>query len=218
MKHLLNTMAAIAIIALAIPEQSSAKSNYFVGGQIGITTTKLSTEYKSSTGSFSIYPEFGYMTSNNNWIVGLRLSYSYGNTDKSYIEEVYASSSNTSNISNSIGVNPYAMLRCFNAGPVEFWIEGNLKYNYVYTKVAYEEGSPRSIRNNTVGIHFLPVVSWKPFEHFSFFSELNFISLGYSYNRASGDTNYSYSGFNFGVDSHNFLSLSNFTIGFRYWF
>lgn len=192
-------------------------SRLFVGGSLGIASASQG-EYndKANVSSFSFSPEAGYLLNNNKWIVGLRLSWTnvgcsntrttvdLGDFDYSF-DGIYNY--------NAFGFKPYAMFNCFNVGPVAFWLEGSIGFDYAFN------GDKDYLDAQIFNIGILPVLTWKPFEHFSFFTALDFLSFKYSYEEVllQGHDHIS-SRFSIGADSDSFLSFSDISLGFRYWF
>lgn len=222
MKKTLSTIIVLTLICCLVPIHAHAQNKFFVGGQVGIasSTSGYHGSEKNSIGSFSLSPEFGYQLGNDNWILGARLSLSHAFSDAWMSVSTDDGDISIEGITryNMIGVNPFAMYHCLNAGPLEFWIEGGIEYNYSFNR-GDVPGDKNYLDANIFGISILPVVSWQPFEHFSFFTELNCLSLGYTYSdiisHGQGMTS---SAFSFGADSHSLIELSDITVGFRYWF
>ena len=211
----------LVVLSFVISAESHAQSRFFAGGQLGISAVSTESHMiQTELNSFSVAPEFGYQLKNDRWQFGLRLSYSsaYSN-DMDITESVGDVEFSFSGIDsyNRFGFNPFAAYRCFNLGPVEVWLEGDLSYYYASNNNS--AGGVVYLDGNIFGINVTPVLSWRPTDHFSFFSELNVLSLGYSHSDiiALGQDEIA-SSFSFGVDSNSLLDLSEFTIGFRYWF
>jgi len=211
----------LLIIAVAPLFSSFAQNKFYIGGSVGASFSK-NTQHEtrgnqSRYGSVSISPEFGYNLKNDRWIIGTRLWYSYSKSNNgtsvtvnedgtTLFEEVINYS--------TIGINPFTKFRCFNAGPVGFWLKGGFSYYY-----SFNRGYVRYYDQNVFDVGITPEISWKPFEHFSFFTDLNCLSLRYTYACTLSQGNSSTtSSFRFGADSQSLLTLDEITIGLRYWF
>lgn len=222
MKKPILPIIALALIICLVPDHAYAQNKFFFGGQVGISTSTSSYHgaEKNSIESFSLSPEFGYQLGNDSWILGARLSLSHAISDTGMSVSLDDDNISVGGVTryNMIGINPFAMYHCINAGPLELWIEGGIKYIYTFNR-GDTPGEKNYLDANIFDISFLPVVTWQPFEHFSFFTELNCLSLGYSFSdilsHGEGQTS---SSFSFGADSYSLIELSDITIGFRYWF
>lgn len=207
-------VALMMIASSSIYAGSFDKSRFFIGGQLGLSASSQGYDAKSTSSNFTLSPEAGYLLNNNKWIVGLRLSYSNAHN----MSDGSTSSSDDDYTSdyNAVGFRPYAMYHCFSVGPVSFWIEGGLGYDYVFNK---DNPGGKYLDSQSFKLNVLPLLTWKPFDHFSFFTALDFLSLGYTYQDVlSSGHSYSLSSFSLGADSDSFLTFSDISVGFRYWF
>lgn len=222
MKKLLITIVLIAAAAMSGSVGIYAQSRMFVGGQMSISSS--SSYYhggdKHSTTAFSIRPEFGRVMNDDRWILGVACGYSYGHmngiNDTGMDDE--GSSGGPISDNNSIGLHPFAMFRVFKVSSAALWIDGDIGYDYACNKGSAPGGNNHQ-EAFVIGTRFRPVISWQVSDHFSFYSELGFLSLGYTYSDyLSNGVGRSNSSFSVGIDTYSFLDLSDISIGFRYWF
>lgn len=199
-------------------QKVSAQNHFYLGGQAGIQSLRKTSD--ASISSFSISPDFGYQLKDR-WVIGFRLSYSNigGNSaDVSIFSGQNTSFSYTGDQRvNSVGIAPYARFKCFSKEKFGFWLEENISYDYIF--VGHSELLSQTVDLNSIGINILPVITWNPLEHFTFYTSLDFMALGYNYVDASiAYISETVTTFNFSLDLKKILNLSDISIGVYYSF
>ncbi|MBR1630403.1 MAG: outer membrane beta-barrel protein [Paludibacteraceae bacterium] len=142
-------MLLIAAMALATV---AANAQWWVGGSLGYTfntENDKNTDTKVNTHDFTIAPEVGYDL-NENWSVAAAIGYNYhGNSD----------ANNT-----GLFIKPYVRYNVIEFGPVQFFLDGQLGYEYATNAV--------NTKTNTFGLGVAPGISIAAGENLGFVAHL----------------------------------------------
>jgi len=210
MNSRLSVILFLSSAFLSFTSMVSAQNRFYVGGQIGVSidsssSSDLNDTSSSNSRSYSISPDFGVLMGER-WILGLRLSYVNSTQNATtYFGDV------TDSRTNIFGIAPFARFNCLSMGDFALWFEGEVNGSFSF----------RGNQFRSVGADISPIITWQPLEHFTFYTSLDFLSLGYSYSESRSGNSYDKvvsSKFHFGANTNNILNLSNLAIGVYFTF
>ena len=199
-------------------------AQYYVGGSVGFTTTKLSRGGSDKSGSsFKILPEFGYKM-DEKISFGVQLGYSHGyasfgsltasdiKNSLSNLVSIYGDISDDDVKMNSFTIAPYIRYNFVEFGPAKLFVEGSIGYSHIKTdglpsiKVS-GSGSSGSLSNaeaklNAFEIAVRPGISVDINKSLSAIAKVG--SLGFLTAKES-NSDMKITRFGFSVDSYNIL-------------
>lgn len=183
-KSLLLMLFAIFLAAPVLAD------NMWIAGNAGYENTNTKNDTKSSSTTWDIEPEIGYVFGKK-WSGGLVFSY----VSRQNAENV-AGFDNINGDTQKLGIAPFIKYKFFKNGKFTAFLKGKLSYNH--TKV-----DEPNVNINSYGISVTPVIDYGINDTWSFCAALNFASIGYIYSTAdtTGDPSTSNFGFNVGKGS-----------------
>lgn len=213
------TMATVAVNA-----------QYYVGGSIGFTTSKISSGNSDKSGSsFKVIPEFGYQL-NEKVSIGVQAGYSHGYASFGSLTATDIKSALSNMVSimgdisdedlkmNSFSIAPYIRYNFVEFGPAKLFVEGSIGYSNIKTdglpKISSSSSSSSigSISNkeaklNAFEIAVRPGISVDISQNLSVITKVG--SLGFLTAKES-DSDMKITRFGFSVDSYNILLGLNY--------
>ena len=199
-------------------------AQYYVGGSLGFTSTKLSSGGSDKSGtSFKVLPEFGYQL-NEKISIGIQLGYSHGyasfgsltasdiKNTLSNLVSIYGDISDDDVKMNGFTIAPYIRYNCLEFGPAKLFIEGSVGYNNIKTDGLPSLGSSSSTSGkeaklNAFEIAVRPGISLDINNNLSAIAKLG--SLGFLTGKET-DSDIKITRFGFSVDSYNILLGINY--------
>ena len=200
--------------SLGVNANGAQKSEASVNGTVNTTTTQV------ADFAISFAPNVGYVL-NDKLCVGVRLPLSVGPNSK-------AEDGKSGVSSFGVGINPYGRYTVATLGKFGLAAEAGVDFGYSRTTNKYDIGGKSMSAYTSVtdfSIYASPVLTYALPDHINLETALNFLRLNYGLS-SSKDTNSensdytknSSSGFNFGLNSNNVLTLGAIQIGFTYKF
>ena len=122
----------IAVLAVAA---ITANAQVWIGGEIGLTTSKTTNDgedVKSGT-DITVAPEIGYSI-NDKWDIAVALNY----THSSATTNIYGPY-NYETQSNSFSINPYVRYTFFKAGNFSAFLDGGVGYGFTHFQGADDD-------------------------------------------------------------------------------
>ena len=225
MKKLFITIAFVAAAMFA-------QAQFFVGGNLGMSTT--SRTYKLEGGglsisqdlpksfTFTIAPSVGFMF-NDNMGVGLDLGFGFGKTTrKNYDDETGELIDTRTTKETIISFAPYFRYVFAEIDNFKFYCDAKLAYSMIKPKVTIEGGNTTVTvdgnKTTQFGIGVVPGMAYMLTDNISMNCALNILELGFNTTteKAEGDgvtETYKTNEFGFGVNNNTPI-----TIGFFYTF
>ena len=201
-KSLLALIFAAAFVVPALAE------NMWVGGSFGYNSQNDSYDggdYKYSTTSWSIEPEFGYSL-NEKWDIGVHLEYaSAQGVDKILGFELFWDDQVDTT---EMGIAPFARFHVAKIAGVDVMLKGSVFYVSGEAKVPYAK-----VDYTGYGVSIAPVISYSINETWSIGATLNFAELAFVHTESDDYDDYKSDKFGFNLNDGSLIS-----IGFSYHF
>lgn len=185
--------------AMMLAAVSFANAQWFIGGSVGVQTTKNNED--ASITNYYVSPRFGYIL-NEKWMLGLGLGYT-GTVTKSNGLKI-----NT----NFFNFAPYARYTACELGRFSLAFEGDILGMFGQQKAMNSD----KIKKSRFGVQIAPVVQFDLSERVLLESRFGFASLGYQYDQTKmpdGQKSTSNT-FVFGFDSDDAFTMGDITVGF----
>lgn len=214
-------MKKIVMLFVALITTISISAQIYVGGNLGFSSSKLSTGESSMSGtSYKFQPEVGYQL-NDRFAVGINLGVSKGlcalgsfNTSdlKGLLStvvggalDIYSSSDNKSSVSlKGFNVNPYVRYTAYKNKYIDIFVDGTIGYSNIKASMG-DEGA--SYKINSFEIALKPGIDVKVSEKLKLVAKAGF--LGYQQLKLK-DTDYKVTRFGADVDTSNLLFGINY--------
>ena len=171
-KSLLALIFAAAFVVPALAE------NMWVGGSFGYNSQNDSYDggdYKYSSTSWSIEPEFGYSL-NEKWDIGLDLEYASAQGVDKILGFEIPWAEDTSIDTTEMGIAPFARFHVAKIAGVDVMLKGSVFYVSGEAKVPYAK-----VDYTGYGVSIAPVISYSINETWSIGATLNFAELTFTH-------------------------------------
>jgi hypothetical protein len=191
-------------------------AQYFVGGNISLSTVNSKTDNgvttnKSSDYIFSLYPSVGKFLSEK-VAVGLSLNISFsGGTSGPSPETKYKSS--------TIGASPFLRYYAIKWNKFSVFGQGNIGFAFSNSSETTDGTKSDGPKDSRYYFSIYPGLSYDIGDKLQLQTSINILSFGYSYVvTKDGSTESRTSGFNMGAGLSNIVSVGTITIGAIYKF
>ena len=203
---------AVIILACLFATTLYCKSQFFVGGSIGLDGTSGKTENndnstkKESSFSYSLSPQLGFQISPK-MDVGAYLYYAHDHTNNNQDPEYI-----TNEI--SLGFRPYLRYYAFNHNKFSVYGEFVALYDYSVEKSKNGDVENEDVKTASMGFIAYPGMSYKLGEKVELMAAINLFSLGVIHSvEKTGDNKDLDTNFHLGVNMNNIVTTGSITIG-----
>jgi hypothetical protein len=203
---------AVIILACLVATTLYCKSQFYVGGNIGLNATSGKTENndnstkKQSSFSYNLSPQLGFQISPK-MDIGAYLVYSHYHSNDNLDPE-----SITNNF--SLGFRPFLRYYAYNHNKFSVYGEFAGVYNYNVDKSKYGDVENDDIKTVNMGFIAYPGMSFKISEKVELMALINFFSLGVVHSvEKTGDNKDIDTNFQMGVGLDHILTTGSVNIG-----
>ena len=201
-------LALLFAVALAVPAMAE---NMWVGGSFGYGSNNFSLDdYKQSSTSWSVEPEFGYSL-NEKWDIGLDFEYA----SKAGVDSIYGISlspmiGDDTVETKEMGIAPFVRYHVAQIAGVDVMLKGSAFYAKGEINADGE-----SVDYKAYGVTVAPVISYSINETWSIGATLDFLNISYIYAEIDDGSGIKPNNKHFGFNANDGSLIS---VGFSYHF